>query len=217
MFLTGKMSIGALWSLMLALSLIVLSWGVSDDRAYGLGQASDYSFQDEYPYNDTDPVTVMFQGSHANALGAAEALEAHAGWTVSGGGLQRLWVLYPGYWSMKTNEYQRANGTLSRFHIRLWFIPISRNLPKLKTAGTPHHEDFVINTIPPCGHAVDSNGPTGSGFDWGRREVSEKMFAGGHTAQQNEYWGNTQNFKQCDGDWAGSNGTGVRIPLNHGH
>lgn len=64
------------------------------------------------------------------------------------------------------------------------------------------------------GHAA---GAAGSGFDWGRRELAQKLFDGGHTSQQNQYWGNTANFKQCDGDYAGSAGTGVLIPNNHGH
>ena len=49
------------------------------------------------------------------------------------------------------------------------------------------------------------------------RRRNANLFDGGHTGQQNEWWGNTANFKQCDGDYAGSSGTGVLIPVNHGH
>jgi len=190
-------------------------------KALWIGESEFYSWSEEIctaaDAEQVDPVGVVFQGSHANGLGAAKAVQSHAGWAVATGDKQGLFVnmFGGGNYGCRSTTYQRASGSLGRFHIRLWFIPASKEKPKLKTVGTPHHEDVVA--FPPCGHAVDSNGPTGSGFDWGRREVSERMFEGGHVAQINQYWGNTANFKQCDGDWAGSNGTGVRIPLNHAH
>ena len=68
------------------------------------------------------------------------------------------------------------------------------------TIGDAHHEDLTY-----CGHAVDANGSTGSGFDQGRRELRIQMENGGH-GWYSEFWGNTQNFQQCDGDYASSDG-----------
>lgn len=193
-------------------------WITQDAIGLGIGESGNYSKQSGCPSNGSslDPVGVVFFGSTGHAAGAAAAVEQHAGWSVSGGGSQGLNVHQGnGNYACKGTDHQRANGTLSRFHVRLWFVNATSGQSTMKSVGTPHHEDFV--TSPPCGHAVDSNGPTGSGFDWGRRKLSEEMFDGGHTGQQNQYWGNTANFRQCDGDLAGSSGTGVLIPNNHGH
>ena len=192
------------------------------DRAQslGIGESSFYaiSASDCTPNTAVDPVGIVFHGSQAHAEGAAKAVQHHAGWNVTGGGSQGLWVHQGNQnYQCRGTDHQRANGTFSRFHIRLWFVDATFNNNVRKSVGTPHHEDFVTNTIPPCGHAVDQNGPTGSGFDWGRRKVSDEMWDGGHTGQQNQYWGNTANFKQCDDGYAGSNGVGVTIPVNHGH
>jgi hypothetical protein len=63
-----------------------------------------------------------------------------------------------------------------------------------------------------CGDAVDANGSDGSGFDQGRCELGSSFNRQGFPIDHGN-WGNTQNFKQCDGDWAGSDGTGNRIKL----
>lgn len=68
----------------------------------------------------------------------------------------------------------------------------------------------------PGSHAVDSNGPNGSGFDMGRRQLREKYGETAHDRNQ-VLWGNTRNFLQCDGDLAGSNGYGLRLEINNGH
>jgi hypothetical protein len=70
--------------------------------------------------------------------------------------------------------------------------------------GDAHHEDFVWY----CGHAVDKGGLSNglsSGFDQGRRAIYD-AFHGVHDCAGATYWGNTREFKQCDGDYAGSNG-----------
>lgn len=197
------------------LTLILMPAGVAS--ALGIGESGNYSKQNGCPAGgkSIDPVGVVFHGSRGHAAGAAAAVQHHAGWSVSSGGSQGLNVHQGnGNYACRGTDHQRASGTLSRFHVRLWFVDASRGKSVQKSVGTPHHEDWVW-TCP--GHAVDSNGPTGSGFDWGRRKLSQEMFDGGHTGQQNEYWGNTANFKQCDNDYAGSSGTGVLIPNNHGH
>ena len=75
-----------------------------------------------------------------------------------------------------------------------------------------HHEDLVLVPIP-CGHAVDSNGPSGSGFDQGRNELERRFATAGH-ATSRVWWGNTQSFKQCDGDYAASDGWTVIVALH---
>lgn len=206
-------------SLLMAIVGIAVLMAVADADALGIGESGNYSKKTGCPSGgkSIDPVGVVFHGSKGHAAGAAAATQHHAGWTVTGGGSQGLNVHQgSGNYACRGTDHQRASGTFSRFHVRLWFVDATKGKSVQKSVGTPHHEDWVLNP-PWCGHAVDSNGPTGSGFDWGRRELARKLFDGGHTAQQNQYWGNTANFKQCDGDYAGSAGTGVLIPNNHGH
>jgi hypothetical protein len=80
------------------------------------------------------------------------------------------------------------------------------------TTGDAHHEDLVFFPVP-CGHAVDSNGGGGSGFDQGRDELETGFAAAGH-ATRRVWWGNTQSFKQCDGDYAASDGWTLFVELH---
>ena len=162
-----------------------------------------------------DPVTMVFEGDEAHAPNVARAFGRHLGWGNQSGSAQRLYVkesAVPSY-QCKGMDEQRANGcgTCTRTHARLWRIPASSGANK-KVAATPHHEDWVWY----CGHAVDANGSNGSGFDKGRHAVARGFELNGHS-RQNHNWGNTRNFKQCDGDWAGSNGVGVSIGMGHLH
>jgi hypothetical protein len=85
-----------------------------------------------------------------------------------------------------------------------------------ETVGTPHHEDFVV----PCGHAVDKGAVDrknyrtrqGSGFDQGRRKIRQKVNNRNHDIKI-RYLGNTTSFKQCDGDYAGSNGNVLWVSM----
>jgi hypothetical protein len=127
-----------------------------------------------------------------------------------------------------------------RWHTRLWFVPATNGKSELKTVGTPHHEDLVANNswLPfglgdnECeveyvgvdwkiaGHAVDEGGikqnddENGSGFDWGRERLGEQFKKHDYEVIP-ENWGNTEEFQQCDGDWAGSNGRGLSIWVKH--
>lgn len=79
--------------------------------------------------------------------------------------------------------------------------------------GDAHHEDWSSQ----CnygfgGHAVDSNGPDGSGFDMGRRALRIDFEEDGFS-WWSEFWDNKRNFEQCDGDYAGSSGYTVFVPL----
>src|SRR5919108_1900962 len=160
-----------------------------------------------------DPVTLLFEGDEAHAANVARAFEVHLGWYNQSGGGQRLRVKYNStQYTCKYMDEQRANGcgTCTRTHARLWHVPASGGANH-KVAATPHHEDWI--TLRFC-HAVDENGPNGSGFDRGRQAVANGFEANGHS-REHQYWGNTRNFRQCDGGLAGSNGNGVKIGMSH--
>jgi hypothetical protein len=145
-----------------------------------------------------DPVNVVFHGW--GTWGRAQSqVSTHAGWSSSSGTTQHL-LDHGGCYAQHT---QRASGEGSRFHVRLrgqhWDASLG-----WAAAGAAHHEDLVLFPRP-CGHAVDANGAAGSGFDQGRNELEVRLVAAGHPAAR-AWWGNTQSFRQCDGDYAGSDG-----------
>ena len=49
--------------------------------------------------------------------------------------------------------------------------------------------------------------------DQGRDELASRFAAAGHRTRW-VWWGNTQSFKQCDGDFAGSDGWTVFVDLH---
>lgn len=166
--------------------------------------------------NASDPVTTMFKGSKAKVPNALRSIEKHAGWTTETGSTQSLWVNAGTHMTCNAMGGQRASGLTTRFHARVWRVPHSSGSSK-KVMVAPHHEDFVVlGGCFPAGHAVDSNGANGSGFDRGRRNLRRKFKNHGHHTSGGN-WGNTRNFKQCDGDWAGSNGNSVVIGMWHVH
>jgi hypothetical protein len=128
---------------------------------------------------------------------AVSQTQTHAGWLNTSGSSQYFFD----HGNCYTMTTQRADGgsTSSRFHIRYHPIHSDATL-RWTTIGDALHEDFTY-----CGHAVDANGPSGSGFDQGRRQLRILMENGGH-GWYSEFWGNTQNFQQCDGDYASSDG-----------
>jgi hypothetical protein len=187
-----------------------------------------------------DPINVEFIGDQAGVPNTSSQIQWHAGWSAHNGSDQMLRVATNGggYDCHQEYEQNASNSGVGsgRFHIRLWLIPDSLNAPDKKTVGDAHHEDFICRDFActdPC-HAVDENGPTGSGFDWGRREIRDHFDSGGHNTSS-EYWGNTRNIAQCDANhpnarrrcssgaatsdfcdgWAGSNGTAVIIHIGH--
>jgi hypothetical protein len=119
-----------------------------------------------------------------------------------------------------------------RWHLRMWQTPQNRlSGENFFVETTPHREDWhfgdgVANknncgTGPGTGsHAVErgaiDRGPSfyeghGSGFDRARRFVDR---AYSHTSRhqiRRGYFGNTRSVKQCDGEYAGSNGQGLFI------
>jgi hypothetical protein len=156
--------------------------------------------------NRVDPVNVVFTvwGTWGRAV---SQIESHAGWENTSGSDQ-IFLDHDGCYLMHA---QQASGSGTRFHIRVRGQHPDPALGWTAT-GDAHHEDLVAFPIP-CGHAVDSNGPGGSGFDQGRAELENRFAAAGH-ATSKVWWGNTQSFKQCDGDYAGSDGWALFVELH---
>jgi hypothetical protein len=158
------------------------------------------------PGNRVDPINVVFTGW--GTWGRVESqIETHAGWT-AGSGSEQSFVDHDVCRPLHT---QRANGERTRFHVRIRGQHPDAALGWTAT-GDAHHEDLVLFPVA-CGHAVDSSGPEGSGFDQGRDEL-ERRFAGAGHASQRVWWGNSQSFKQCDGDYAASDGWTALIELH---
>ncbi len=160
--------------------------------------------------NRVDPVNVVFTGWGTWAR-AASQVESHAGWTATSGSTQ----FFAEHGGCVPIHAQRASGQGSRFHVRLRGQHPDAALGWTAFASA-HHEDLVLFPLP-CGHAVDSNGSAGSGFDQGRDELQRRFASAGH-ASSRVWSGNTQSFKQCDGDYAGSDGWTVFIQVHQaGH
>ena len=160
--------------------------------------------------NRVDPINVVFTGW--GTWGRAESqIESHAGWTATSGSTQS----FVDHATCRAMHTQRASGEGARFHARLRGQHPDAVLGWTAT-GDAHHEDVVVFPVP-CGHAVDSSGPGGSGFDQGRDELAVAFANAGH-ATERAWWGNTQSFKQCDGDYAASDGWTVFIEVHQaGH
>jgi hypothetical protein len=158
------------------------------------------------PATRVDPINVVFH-SWGTWGRAVSQIEAHAGWTETWGTTQ----FFVDHGTCRALHAQLASGSGSRFHVRVRGQHPDDVLGWTATAAV-HHEDLVLFPIP-CGHAVDSNGSRGSGFDEGRDELRDRFAAGGH-AWYRMWWGNTQSFKQCDGDYAGSDGWTLFVELH---
>ncbi len=156
--------------------------------------------------NRVDPINVVFTGWGTWGR-AVSQIESHLGWTTTSGTAQSF-VDHGRCYSMHA---QRASGQGSRFHARVRGQHKDTGLGWTAT-GDAHHEDLVTFPLP-CGHAVDSNGSGGSGFDQGRDELERRFAVAGHATSW-VWWGNTQSFKQCDGDYAASDGWAVFVELH---
>jgi hypothetical protein len=158
------------------------------------------------PENRVDPINVVFT-SWGTWGRAVNQIEAHAGWRNTTGSSQTF-VDHGACYAMHA---ERASRYGTRFHIRIRGQHPDDILGWTAT-GDAHHEDLVMYPVP-CGHAVDSDGPGGSGFDQGRDELEDRFATAGH-ATWREWWGNTQSFKQCDGDYASSDGWTLFVELH---
>jgi hypothetical protein len=187
--------------------VVVVALGVFARAAFAHFDTGYYTHSDcpADNYDRVDPINIVFW-DWGTWDRAASQTESHAGWTWTGGSTQTF-VDHGDCYDLTT---QRASGSVlsSRFHIRLHPIHWDDTLG-WTTVGDAHHEDFVWY----CGHAVDANGSDGSGFDQGRRALRIAFENAGH-GWYSRFWGNTQSFKQCDGDYASSDGYTVFIRLH---
>jgi hypothetical protein len=203
--------------------------------------AGQYSWKGSDCNNErglSDPVGVVFRGKHAGAAHVAElisffteALDPGNAWDETENDDKQGMMLRQddGGYLCEEDDEARAEATQywfnSRYHVRLWFVKSTLNNEDgvVKTVGTPHHEDFIpLNARNACegatslgDHAIDQNGPEGSGFDQGRRKLAQSFRITTHKVKR-EFWGNTERFKQCDGGVASSEGWGVVIFMPHG-
>jgi hypothetical protein len=156
--------------------------------------------------NRVDPVNVVFTGW--GTWGRVESqIQSHAGWAATTGSTQS----FVDHVECRAMHTQRASGQGTRFHVRLRGQHPDAVLG-WTAMGDAHHEDLIAFPVP-CGHAVDANGSGGSGFDQGRDELARRFAGAGHPSER-VWWGNTQSFKQCDGDYAASDGWVVLIELH---
>jgi hypothetical protein len=159
-----------------------------------------------------DPINAIFYnwgtwGRVASQVGS------HAHWHDDGGSAQ--WFRDHGQcYPMHT---QRASAGLShtRFHIRIRGQHEDESL-RWAAGGDAHFEDIVNcpGWWPPANHAVRENGgPYGSGFDIGRDQLVFSMSQGGHNWDY-QWRGNTRSFRQCDSQYASSDGYVAWISLH---
>jgi hypothetical protein len=153
-----------------------------------------------------DPINVVFTGWGTWGRVVSQ-VESHAGWRETSGSSQ----VFADHGACYAMHAQRASGDGPRFHVRVRGQHSDAGLGWTAT-GDAHHEDLVVLPAP-CGHAVDANGAQGSGFDQGRDELEERFAGAGHVTSR-VWWGNTQSFKQCDGDYAASDGWTVFISVH---
>jgi hypothetical protein len=166
----------------------------------------------------SDPVTLIFRDLYRHGFAYVVDDVVQHGWgTNTQGGPQ--WIVN-GTTGCRLMDAQRATTCPSspsppfgfactRYHVRFFRITPLEN--SYHTFATPHHEDWVsvsINcsswwTCRPriCGHAVDSNGPEGSGFEQGKARMVN-LFS--DTQISSMFVGNSQSVKQCDDDMAGN-------------
>jgi hypothetical protein len=189
-------------------ALVIAALGVAGAARAHFDSGERHTQRECPPSGSTrvDPVNVVFYGWGTWGR-AVSQIEAHAGWTATSGSTQ----FFVDHGGCRAPHAQRASGTGSRFHVRIRGQHPDPELGWTAT-GDAHHEDLVLLPLP-CGHAVDSNGPGGSGFDQGRDELRDRFAAAGHPWHE-VWWGNTQSFKQCDGDYAGSDGWTLFVELH---
>jgi len=199
--------------------LVALALAAAGVALVGFPSAGRAHFQ-TYPYslsgcpatggNWVDPVTVVFYG-YGTADRSLNHVRNHLGWNDESGTSQS----FSSHNACGVMYGQKASGCFlcDRYHIRVRKTHDGDAVYGTTSVGAPHHEDFVWTCLPPS-HAVDKGGAgTGlaSGFDQGRQAVYQ-AFAGPHGGFF-QYWGNTAKKKQCDGDYAGSNGNVFWTPV----
>lgn len=197
----------------------------SGQASHAINSTLHYSFKNDCTSgNRVDPVTIVFTNL-ATTDRVNQNVNQHTdldhGATPFGA---QLFGVNGTCSSQTVDKSSCSYWTCTRWHIRGRQSPVTHATYGSTTASTPHHEDWVwyspwnnCNILGYGGnHAVDSNGPGGSGFDQGREHILSGFVSGGHV-YETLFWGNTDPFVQCDGDTASSNGTVYYIKISHGH
>lgn len=185
-----------------------------------------------------DPITVVFYRD-ATAAKSLDRIWLRTGWSNRANKVTRRIEskqMFQSWGPAHCGEYYgdiASGGAVnSRFHVRCRKTAKYDDLAGLGTTTTctPHHEDITLFSpqhnwkwfacpIPicgrdaPCWHAVDQNGPSGSGFDIGRTEIYNR-FKDTTSNIVSQNWGNTAEIPQCDGGRASSNGLVYFIEIN---
>lgn len=187
-----------------ATALLAL-FALAPSSAFADFNTSYYTYNTcDSPRTQKDPVNVVFYGSRAWQSNTTNHVQGHTGWDNTSGSSQVTFS--HGYCRGMTT---RASGSGSRFHIRMFQTYHLDDKGRYETVAAVHHEDLL-----PCGHAVDQNGSNGSGFDQGKWKLRDLLAGTHHALASTQNWGNTNNFKQCDLQYASSNGYVAWFPNN---
>jgi hypothetical protein len=190
--------------------------------------------QDKYTFGSSscspttwkDPINVVFVGAEAwsGSVKQHAARSDHGGWTNHSGSQQYFWD--HGQCEPKDDQSADGGSLDSRYHMRYnqGDIDGSANFDASLPGGggfyvlaAAHHEDFGVvlcNTGPPLydgypGHAVDGNEiqPPG-GFNMARTEILWRWLNSPHYHPNLGFfnWGNTEPMRQCNQEYAWSDG-----------
>ncbi len=167
------------------------------------------------PNSRSDPINIIFHGP----FGESRFVNAHASDSSHGG-----WSDHPStdQYFLDHGQCEVMDGTnadgpdfppTDRWHMRYNQGPDVDPVWEQYTVAAAHHEDFIF---PAC-HAVDGNDndPPG-GFNKGRVEIWFKWTQEAtdpHVNTWQEDWDNVKRFKQCDNDFAWSNGLVFHIEI----
>jgi hypothetical protein len=182
-----------------------------------------------------DPIGAVFYGSAArwDVVGSRSDhkgdVERHTGWSTHAGEAPQWYRDADNCWVPSGQLASRSGPFHSRFHIRMWEKIGLDQKARHEVVATPHHEDWIYSTqhigcnkFGVGNHAIDHGAvdrgagdrtQNGSGFDWGRRELASHYTGSRHHDVTYTYEGNTRSVKQCDGEYAGSNGNVVWISM----
>lgn len=164
-----------------------------------------YTYDGETCAKPVDPLNVVFYGRAATAENAHAAVEDVAGWRTSRGSGQ--WFS-TGRGCSKMNS-QTGSGTIfphDRFHIR--FFESRRGASSWATYGDAHKDDFSATNCQ-LGDSTEAPG----GFDKGREKLVEE-FRKDKARIRYVRWNNRRRFKQCNGEFVGSDGRVAYILTN---
>lgn len=208
-----------LGAVVVCLSLLGLAPTPVHATWYGSGysRGANDTFCDGAP---KDPMGALFLGSAATdkVLGGNSGdIRYHTGWTKHAESGHQKYKAF-GFCLQEDGSLAQSWGVArSRYHIRYWLSAYEYAPGRRSTATTPHHDVWDWGCGLAGGHAVDAGATDRgngyrreygeSGFDMGRKRLVAGFRNPHHHSIQQGYWGNTRSMKQCDGLYAGSNGT----------